>query len=45
MARPSQNIDCALLDAGLALLPVTGCSGLSVRRLTEQAGVNLGMFH
>ncbi len=45
MARPSQNIDQLLLDAGLALLPLTGCAGLSVRRLTEHAGVNLGMFH
>ena len=45
MARPSQSIDQLLLDAGLALLPLTGCAGLSVRRLTEHAGVNLGMFH
>jgi AcrR family transcriptional regulator len=45
MARPSQNVDQLLLDAGLALLPLTGCAGLSVRRLTEHAGVNLGMFH
>jgi AcrR family transcriptional regulator len=45
MVRPSNNLDQLLLDAGLELLPVTGCSGLSVRRLTEHAGVNLGMFH
>jgi len=45
MARPSQNVDQLLLDAGLELLPQTGCAGLSVRRLTEHAGVNLGMFH
>ena len=45
MPRPSQNIDQRLLDAGLELLPQTGCAGLSVRRLTEHAGVNLGMFH
>lgn len=45
MARPSQNIDQQLLDAGFELLPVTGCRGLSARRLTEHAGVNLGMFH
>jgi len=45
MARPSQNIDAALLDAGLALLPVTGTRGLSVRQVVEHAGVNLGMFH
>lgn len=45
MARPSQNIDQRLLDAGIELLPIVGCSGLSARRLTEHAGVNLGMFH
>jgi AcrR family transcriptional regulator len=45
MPRPSQNVDQRLLDAGLELLPQTGCAGLSVRRLTEHAGVNLGMFH
>ena len=45
MPRPSQNIDQALLDAGLALLPQTGCRNLSVRQITEHAGVNLGMFH
>lgn len=45
MARPSQYLDQLLLDAGLELLPVTGCAGFSVRRLTEHAGVNLGMFH
>jgi AcrR family transcriptional regulator len=45
MPRPSQNIDQALLDAGLALLPKTGCRNFSVRQLVDHAGVNLGMFH
>jgi AcrR family transcriptional regulator len=45
MARPSNNIDQRLLDSGLALLPLTGCRGLSARRLAEHAQVNLGMFH
>jgi AcrR family transcriptional regulator len=45
MPRPSQNIDQLLLDAGLALLPTTGCRNFSVRQLAEHAGVNLGMFH
>jgi len=45
MARPSQNIDRRLLDAGMELLPQTGCRGLSARKLAEHAGVNLGMFH
>lgn len=29
----------------MELLPSTGCRGLSARKLTEHAGVNLGMFH
>jgi AcrR family transcriptional regulator len=45
MARPSQNIDQRLLEAGFELLPQMGCRGLSARKLTEHAGVNLGMFH
>jgi AcrR family transcriptional regulator len=45
MVRPSQKIDQRLLAAGFELLPVTGCRGLSARKLTEHAGVNLGMFH
>ncbi len=45
MPRPSQNVDQLLLDAGRELLPLTGCTGFSVRRLVEHAGVNLGMFH
>ena len=45
MSRPSQNIDDQLIAAGIALLPETGCAGLSVRKLVEHAGVNLGMFH
>jgi AcrR family transcriptional regulator len=45
MARPSRNLDQALLAAGRALLPERGCAGLSVREVAERAGVNLGMFH
>lgn len=45
MSRPSQQIDELLIASGMALLPETGCAGLSVRKLTEHAGVNLGMFH
>ena len=45
MARPSRNLDRALLAAGRALLPERGCAGLSVREVAEAAGVNLGMFH
>lgn len=45
MARPSQNQDLALLEAGRTLYPLHGCAGLSVRMLAQQAGVNIGMFH
>lgn len=45
MARPSRNTDQLLLDAGLALLPTTGCRNLSIRQLAAHAGVNPGMFH
>ena len=43
--RPSRNLDRALLAAGRELLPHRGCAGLTVREVTEAAGVNLGMFH
>ena len=45
MTRPSRNIDELLLRAGRELLPEIGCAGLSIRRVAERAGVNLGMFH
>lgn len=45
MARPGKNIEQALLRSGRALYPERGSAGLSVRALTEHAGVNLGMFH
>ncbi len=45
MARPSQNQDQALLEAGRQLYPQYGCAALSVRLLAQQAGVNIGMFH
>jgi AcrR family transcriptional regulator len=45
MARPGKNIEQALLRSGRALYPERGSGGLSVRALTEHAGVNLGMFH
>ena len=45
MPRPSRNIDQLLLKAGHELLPATGVRALSIRQVTERAGVNLGMFH
>ena len=45
MPRPSRNVDALLLKAGRELFPHTGAAGLSVRKVAERAGVNLGMFH
>ena len=45
MARPSRNVDAALLRAGSALYPSTGIRALSVRKVCERAGVNVAMFH
>ncbi|MEI6737690.1 MAG: TetR/AcrR family transcriptional regulator [Pseudomonadota bacterium] len=45
MPRPSRNVDQLMIEAGHALLPQTGVRGLSIRQVTERAGVNLGMFH
>lgn len=45
MARPSQQIDQALLASARELLPLVGCAGLSVRALAAHAGVAPGMFH
>jgi AcrR family transcriptional regulator len=45
MPRPSRHLDRALVAAGRELLPVHGCSGLTIRQVSEAAGVNIGMFH
>ncbi len=45
MTRPSRNLDRALLAAGRALYPATGCAGLTIRQVCEAAGVNTGMFN
>lgn len=45
MPRPGRNIEQALLRSGRLLYPQRGSAGLSVRAVTEHAGVNLGMFH
>lgn len=45
MARPSQQIDQALLASGRALFPGAGSAGLSIRALAAHAGVNQAMFH
>lgn len=45
MARPSRQIDQALLASGAALYPQCGCGGLSVRTVAAHAGASPGMFH
>ena len=45
MPRPSRNTDKLLIQAGRRLLPETGVSGLTLRRVAAAAKVNLGMFH
>jgi AcrR family transcriptional regulator len=45
MARPSRNLDRALLAAGRELFPAFGCAGLTIRQVADAAGVNIGMFH
>jgi len=44
VGRPSQNTDQRLIQAAVALIPETGFSGLSLRKVAQKAGVNLGMF-
>lgn len=45
MSRPSRSTDALLIRAGRKLLPETGVSGLTLRRVAAAAKVNLGMFH
>jgi AcrR family transcriptional regulator len=45
MPRPSRNTDKLLLKAGRKLRPETGISGLSLRKVAAEAGVNPGMFY
>ena len=44
MTRPSRNQDRLLIEAGKKLLPELGVSGMSLQRVADEAGVNLGMF-
>jgi AcrR family transcriptional regulator len=45
MPRPGRNFEQALLQSGRELYAQMGATRLSVRALTQHAGVNLGMFH
>ena len=45
MTRPSRNQDQLLIQAAKRLLPEMGISGMSLQRIADECGVNLGMFH
>ena len=45
MPRPSRHLDRALLAAGRELLPLFGCSGLTIRQVADAADVNIGMVY
>ncbi len=45
MARPSQHIDQKLIAAGKKKLIENGLSGISIRSICLESGINLGMFH
>jgi len=45
MPRPSQNTDQRLVETALQVLRKSGLSGLKLRDVAKEAGVNLGMFH
>jgi len=45
MPRPGKNIEQLLLQSGRQLYAERGGERLTMRALTEHAGVNLGMFH
>ncbi|QNI37113.1 TetR/AcrR family transcriptional regulator [Edaphobacter albus] len=44
MSRPSRNQDQLLIETAKRLYPEVGASGMSLKRVAEEAGVNLGMF-
>ena len=44
MSRPSRNHDQLLIETAKRLYPEVGASGMSLKRIADEAGVNLGMF-
>ena len=44
MSRPSRKQDQLLIETAKQLYPEVGASGMSLKRIAEEAGVNLGMF-
>ncbi len=45
MSRPSRNQDKLLIETAKRLLPEAGAGGLSLQRIADESGVNLGMIH
>ena len=45
MSRPSRNQDQLLIETAKRLLPELGSRNMSLKRLSEESGVNLGMIH
>ena len=45
MPRPSRNHDRLLIEAAKKLLPELGASGMSLKMLSDEAGVNPGIFY
>lgn len=45
MTRPSRHQDRLLIEAGKKLLLELGVSGMSLQKVADEAGVNLGMFN
>jgi AcrR family transcriptional regulator len=45
MTRPSRNQDRLLLETAKRLLPELGVEKMSLKRIADESGVNLGMIH
>jgi AcrR family transcriptional regulator len=45
MTRPSRNQDKLLLETAKRLLPELGVEKMSLKRIADESGVNLGMIH
>lgn len=45
MSRPSRNQDKLLIETAKRLLPKLGAGNMSLKRLSDESGVNLGMIH
>lgn len=44
MSRPSRHQDQLLVETAKRMYPQVGASGMSLKRIADEAGVNLGMF-